>query len=169
MIVISLFCLYGCYRRDYFLFHTSFLLVLVLLCWGFKQLSCLEIHISSEEPFGSSADGREHKLAHFQKRKLILPAATVPFIQPGLADRKPRDFQGAIPGKLQSKISFKRNMMKGNYIISLSFVLLFSPLLFFCFKEKTRVKPILIQKESRTYIDSVSCLSDCSSLRFVSS
>lgn len=78
--------------------------------------------------------------------------------------------QEAIPGRLQSKISFGRTVIKGNYIISLSFLSYFPPLwFFFFFKEKTRVKAIFNQEESRRYIDSVSCPSDHSSLSFVSS
>lgn len=50
--------------------------------------------------------------------------------------------QEAIPGRLQSKISFERTVMKGNYIISLSFCLIFPPcvFLFFFFKRKQEWK-----------------------------
>lgn len=96
-----------------------FLLPFELLCWGFEQLSCLEIHISPEEPFGLCADGKECKLAHLQKRKLILQQQLCLSFNLEQQTGNQGTVQEAIPSKLRSEISFEKTVMESNCIVSL--------------------------------------------------
>lgn len=130
-----------------FFFVLFFFFALVLLCWGFEQLSCLEIHISPEEPFGLSADGRECKLAHLQKKKAYFTSSNCVFHSTWNSRQETKGlFKKQFQANYDLKSALKELWWKTTVLFLLVFLLPF--FLLFFFNDNTRMKPTFIQGES---------------------